>query len=345
MAIRTFPTDRGDTGRRLDLVLRRHLADLDTATRTRVQAWIEEGAVTINGLHVRRVSARLAPGDVVTVQIPPAAAGTRPPMESAHATLDILFEDEHLLAVSKPAGLVVHPTHAHTRGTLLNALLWHGRGWPATCRPSLVGRLDKLTSGIVLVAKTAAVHASLQRSMATPDSEKEYLAVVYGRVNVAAGRIDLRLSRDRADRRKVVASNHAGTESLTRFERLGRVTAPRVGLALLRCRLITGRTHQIRVHLAARGWPIVGDPVYGEPRWSEIVDPELAESLRGFPRQALHAARLAFVHPVTRARLEVNAPLPADMCALLVTSGLEAAELSRGSGAIHHRVSGVSGAK
>ena len=322
MAIRTFPTDRGDTGRRLDLVLRRHLADLDAATRTRVQAWIEEGAVTINGLHVHRVSARLAPGDVVAVRIPPAAAATRPPMESAPATLDILFEDEHLLAVNKPAGVVVHPTHAHMRGTLMNALLWHGRGWPATSRPSLVGRLDKLTSGIVLVAKTAAVHASLQRAMATPDSEKEYLAVVYGRVRVAAGRIDLRLSRDRVDRRKVVASKHTGAESLTRFERLGRVSAPRVGLALLRCRLITGRTHQIRVHLAARGWPLVGDPVYGEPRWRQIVDPQLADSLRAFPRQALHAERLALVHPVTRAGLEIQAPLPQDMSALLVLSGL-----------------------
>jgi 23S rRNA pseudouridine1911/1915/1917 synthase len=327
MAIRTFPTDRGDTGRRLDLVLRRHLADLDTATRTRVQAWIEAGAVTVNGLHVRRVSARLAPGDVVTVRVPLAAATSRSPMESDHVPLDILFEDDHLLAVDKPAGVVVHPTHAHARGTLMNALAWYGRGWPATSRPSLVGRLDKLTSGIVLVAKTAAVHASLQRAMAASDSQKEYLAVVYGRVNVAAGRIDLRLSRDRVDRRKVVASDQTGMESLTRFERVGRVSAPRVGLALLRCRLMTGRTHQIRAHLAARGWPLIGDPVYGEPRWSQIVDPRLADALRAFPRQALHAWRLSFVHPVTRARLEVRAPLPADMCALLVTSGLEATEL------------------
>ena len=324
MAIRTFPTDRGDTGRRLDLVLRRHLADLDAATRTRVQAWIEEGAVTINGRHVRRVSARLALGDVVAVAIPAGAAATRPPMESTHATLDILFEDAHLLAVNKPAGVVVHPTHAHGRGTLMNALLWHGRGWPATCRPSIVGRLDKLTSGIVVVAKTAAIHASLQRAMAAPDSEKEYLAIVYGRVNVASGRIDLRLSRDRVDRRKVVASDHTGAESLTRFERLGRVSAPRAGLALLRCRLVTGRTHQIRAHLAARGWPLVGDPVYGEPRWSRIVDPQLADALRAFPRQALHAWRLALVHPVTRGRLKVQASLPQDMQALLAVSGLEA---------------------
>jgi 23S rRNA pseudouridine1911/1915/1917 synthase len=322
MAIRTFPTDRGDTGRRLDLVIRRHLADVDTATRTRVQAWIDEGAVTINGLPVRRVSARLAPGDVVAVRIPSAVAAMRPPIESAPPTFDVLFEDDYLLAVDKPAGVVVHPTHAHTSGTLMNALSWYGRGWPAASRPSLVGRLDKLTSGIVLVAKTAAVHAALQRAMAAPNAEKDYLAVVYGRVNVAAGRIDLRLSRGHVDRRKVVASHHTGAESLTRFQRLGRVPAPGVGLALLRCRLITGRTHQIRVHLAARGWPLVGDPVYGEPRWSQIVDPNLSDALRAFPRQALHAERLALVHPVTRTRLEVGAPIPADMRALLVLTGL-----------------------
>jgi 23S rRNA pseudouridine1911/1915/1917 synthase len=205
---------------------------------------------------------------------------------------------------------------------LMNALLWHARRWPSTHRPSIVGRLDKLTSGIVVVAKTATMHAVLQRVMTASDTEKEYLAIVYGRVNVAAGRIELRLSRDRVDRRKVVASEHRGVESLTRFERLGRMPAPRAGLALLRCRLVTGRTHQIRAHLAARGWPLVGDPVYGEPRWSQVVDPPLADALRAFPRQALHAWRLALVHPVTRARLELQAPLPLDMQGLLDISGL-----------------------
>jgi len=162
----------------------------------------------------------------------------------------------------------------------------------------------------------------LQRAMAMDDCEKDYLALVYGRVNVARGEIDLRLAKDRRDHRRVAASATYGAESLTRFVRLARAPAPRVGLSLLRCRLATGRTHQIRVHLAARGWPLVGDPMYGEPRWSDIDDPELAATLRVFPRQALHAWRVAFTHPMTRARLTIEAPIPDDFEQLLEASGL-----------------------
>jgi 23S rRNA pseudouridine1911/1915/1917 synthase len=201
---------------------------------------------------------------------------------------------------------------------VLNALLWHARGWPATHRPSLVGRLDTLTSGVVVVAKTGAVHAALQRTL----RDKDYLAVVYRSVNVARGQISLRLQRDRGDRRKVVASTTIGAPSLTRFERLARVAAPRAGLSLLRCRLGTGRTHQIRVHLAARGWPIVGDPVYGEPRWSQVVDPALAAALSAFPRQALHAWRVSLTHPVTGEPLTFEAPVPRDLEGLMTASGL-----------------------
>ena len=147
---------------------------------------------------------------------------------------------------------------------------------------------------------------------------------------MARGAIDLRLGRDPSDRRRVVASARSGVgaPSLTRFERLARVAAPRAGLSLLRCRLATGRTHQIRVHLAARGWPLVGDPTYGEPRWSQVVDPALAATLRAFGRQALHAWRVAFTHPITRARLTLEAPLPHDIESLLVASGLSPRLLS-----------------
>jgi 23S rRNA pseudouridine1911/1915/1917 synthase len=151
---------------------------------------------------------------------------------------------------------------------------------------------------------------------------KEYLAVVYGRVAVARGAIDLRLATDPRDRRKVVASAITGAESLTRFERLARVAAPRAGLSLLRCQLVTGRTHQIRVHLAASGWPIVGDPAYGEPRWETVKDPLLAATLRAFPRQALHAWRVAFTHPITRMRVTIDAPVPSDIDALLAIARL-----------------------
>jgi len=267
----------------------------------------------------------------------------------------------------------MHPSYKNAAGTLLNALLWHARDWPAPQRPSLVGRLDKLTSGVVIVAKTAAIHAAFQRTMAssraekraaattgritdlvsrqardalslskgdaTMDlhhglqshdaaSEKDYLAVVYGRVNVAHGEIDLRLGKDRHDPRRMVASAHAGAHSLTRFERLARVPAPGAGLSLLRCRLATGRTHQIRVHLAARGWPIVGDPAYGEPRWSQIADAPLAAALRAFPRQALHAWRVAVTHPVTRERLVFEAPVPRDLAELMNQAGLRVQSIS-----------------
>lgn len=288
-----------------------------------MQGWITEGAVTVNGRPVRRVAARCAPGAVVAIVLPETAAPTPSAIEPDPATLDVLFEDAHLLAVNKPAGIVVHPTHAHASGTLMNALVWYARDWPAMCRPSIVGRLDKLTSGIVVVAKTAAIHAALQRSLATTTAEKEYLAVVYGRVDVPAGRIALRLSRDSGDRRRMVTSDDRGAASLTRFERLGRVAARRAGLALLKCRLMTGRTHQIRAHLASRGWPIVGDPTYGEPRWSSVLDVSLAAALRAFPRQALHAWRLALVHPITRSRLEIRAPIPEDLQTLLAASGLD----------------------
>jgi 23S rRNA pseudouridine1911/1915/1917 synthase len=321
---RILTADRGDAGRRLDLVVRRHLAGSDAASRTRVQAWIESGQVAVNGTPVRRAAARAMLGDVVTVVLPVTdAAARRGAMAAEDVALDVLYEDDHLLAVAKPAGMVVHPTYRHAEGTLMNALLWHARQWPSSQRPSIVGRLDKLTSGLVVVAKTAAVHAALQRAMASKGGcapapvQKDYLAVVYGQVKAASGQIALRLRRDPLDRRRVVASATAGAPSLTRFERLARARAPRVGLALLRCRLVTGRMHQIRVHLAARGWPLVGDPKYGESRWKDVADPALAAALRGFPRQALHAWRIALAHPVTRDRLVVEAPIPSDLNVLL----------------------------
>ena len=158
--------------------------------------------------------------------------------------------------------------------------------------------------------------------MGSSDTEKDYLALVYGRLKEARGQIDLRLGRDPTDRRRVVASARVGAPSLTRFERIARVSAPRTGLALVCCRLATGRTHQIRVHLAARGWPIVGDRVYGEPRWTAGRDAALAAALRAFPRQALHAWRLAVAHPVTRERLFVEAPVPRDLEGLLAAANL-----------------------
>jgi 23S rRNA pseudouridine1911/1915/1917 synthase len=317
---------RADTGERVDLAVARHLTDLRGVSRTRVQAWIENGQVSINGTTVRRPATRLALHDVVTVVVPANVANgpdrTTSSMAAEAALLEVVYEDDHLLAVNKTPGMVVHPGYKNSTGTLMNALLWYARNWPVPQRPSIVGRLDKLTSGIVVVAKSASAHAALQRVMASTATDKDYLAVVYGRVNVAGGEIRFRLHRDPGDRRRAMASGTVGAHSLTRFERLGRVRAAREGLSLLRCSLLTGRMHQIRVHLAARGWPIVGDPVYGEPRWANVDDPGLATILRTFPRQALHAWRLGLTHPVTNTRLTLEAPVPRDLETLLSATGL-----------------------
>ena len=215
-------------------------------------------------------------------------------MYAPQATLDVLYEDDALLAVNKPAGLVVHPTYRNAAGTLLDTL----RDRDANSRFFLAGRLDRLTSGVVIAAKTHDAYVALQR--AWPDAEKDYLAVVRGFVDVARGEIDLPLGTDPGDRRRRVVRPD-GAPSVTRFERLAHSDA--AGMSLLCCRLVTGRRHQIRVHLAARGWPIVGDAVYGR-------------ALDGFPRHALHAWRIGLVHPTTGAAVRLEAPIPDEIVAL-----------------------------
>jgi 23S rRNA pseudouridine1911/1915/1917 synthase len=284
-----------------------------------VQAWIESGRVTVNGARVCRVATRTAAGDIVTVQEPEAGSREPSPPEPGARSLrpsfpepeawslepgEILHEDDFLLVVAKPAGIVVHPTYKHAAGTLLDGVRAYGRAWSPSQQPSIVGRLDKQTSGVVIVAKGPVVHAKMQRVMAVAD--KDYLAVVHGRVNVARGRIDLKLARDPGDRRRVVASATIGADSATEFERLAR--SPEA--SLLRCRLVTGRMHQIRAHLFARGWPMVGDPKYGRPQG-------LGHDRFEFPRQALHAWRTAFTHPMTGKPVAVEAPLPEDLERLL----------------------------
>lgn len=318
---RAFRADRGDARERLDCALARRLADLPGLSRTALQGWIGEGRVRVNGAPAARAALRLALGDEIEVLLPERPS-LRPPPAAEPIPLAVLYEDEHLLAVDKPPGLVAHPSSGRRGGTLLNALLWRARGWDAGAAPRLVSRLDRGTSGVLLVAKTGAVHAAAARALKAGGAEKEYLAVAYGPVPAAKGRIDLRILPDPIDRRRRIASRGEGRESLTLWERLAESPRPGTPLALLRCRLATGRTHQIRVHLKACGMPIVGDPLYGEPRWKGIAGPALAALCRDFPRQALHARRLAFPHPVTRRPLEIAAPLPPDLVALLRAAGL-----------------------
>ena len=214
--------------------------------------------------------------------------------------LEILYEDEWLLAVDKPAGMVVHPTYRNVDGTLLDELRARHNGGSL----AVVGRLDKLTSGVVLVAKSAAIHAALQKFWYA--AEKDYLAIVEGDVDLESGEIALALGTDPADRRRRMVRPD-GAPSLTRFERLAHSRA--LGRSLLRCRLVTGRRHQIRVHLAARGWPVVGDAVYGS-------------ALSGLPRHALHAWRLSLRHPALRTAtaLTIEAPVPKEFVSLYPNS-------------------------
>jgi 23S rRNA pseudouridine1911/1915/1917 synthase len=292
---RTIHLDRGDVGTRIDRVLLRHLRDVPGISRNKIQKLIDAGAVHVNDETARRVAWRIAAGDEVTIDLPETRPRQRPKAEPL--PVHVLYEDDDLLIVDKPAGQVSHPSFKNTSGTLLNALLSYAAGeWT----PALVNRLDKDTSGLVLVAKSAAMQAALQRAMNRNDVDKEYLAVVSGKPSPAKGTIDLALDRDPWDRRRVMVRDRGGQPSVTRYERLAVSREGR--FSIVRCRLITGRTHQIRVHLAAKGWPILGDATYG------TKDPRIA-------RQALHAWRLTFTHPRTRTRVQVEAAMPPDIAA------------------------------
>ena len=230
--------------------------------------------------------------------LPIQSVNRRPRPEPEELPVAVVYEDDSLIAIDKPPGMVVHPTYKNWSGTLLNGLLWHVRG-RAGIEPSIVTRLDKDTSGLVLVALKPELHAQIQRDGSAGRVRKEYLAIVRGTPTPARGSIALPLARSAENRRQVVVTA-AGQYSQTNYEVLSTVN----GYSLIRCELVTGRTHQIRVHLAARGWPIAGDGSYGE------AHPALT-------RQALHAWRVTLPHPVTRAPLQLEAPLPRDLNGLM----------------------------
>lgn len=322
---KTFTADRGDLSLRLDQALLRHLTDVPRLSRTKVQRWIGEGLVTVNGRAATRASSGLAPGDVVSVDGAEVMVERAVPQAETQA-LDILFEDASLLALNKPPGVVVHPSYKHADGTLFNGILGYlGVDARSADAPRLLHRLDKDTSGVLLVSKSLAVHRRAQRALAGGQAAKTYLAVVHGNPRPREGAITLPLGGDPADRRRV-AVREDGRPSETRYRVLARAVPARAvpsattsasaptpddtaDTALVECRLVTGRMHQIRVHLAASGWPVVGDQVYGRAG-------------DGFRRQALHAWRLELPHPVTGATLSLCAPLPPDVAGLCDGLGL-----------------------
>jgi 23S rRNA pseudouridine1911/1915/1917 synthase len=300
-------TDEAEAGQRFDRVLALRLPHL---SRMRLKHLIESGHVVADGVLLRDPSRRVRPDQDVVVVMPP--AGVPAPVPQPYP-LAILYEDRDLVVVDKPAGLVVHPAPGNPDGTLVNALLAHCGadlgGIGGVRRPGIVHRLDKDTSGLIVVAKTEAAHLALSRDFARRRIERAYAAFIWGVPQPPAGEIAGNIGRSPWDRKKMaVLGPGRGKPALTHY----RVERAFAGIAaLVECRLATGRTHQIRVHFAHIGHPLIGDPVYGRRGGGPA-----GHGIAGLARQALHAKRLAFDHPAGLGRLEFDSPLPADLHAL-----------------------------
>jgi 23S rRNA pseudouridine1911/1915/1917 synthase len=315
------------TRERIDLYLARELPD---TSRSQIQKWIKGGLVTVNGEAVK-VNHAVHPLEAILVRIP------KPPpsdIEPESIPLHIIYEDDHLLVIDKPAGMVVHPAYGHARGTLVNALLGRGSslsGENQPDRPGIVHRLDKDTSGLLVVAKNDVVHRGLAAQFSDKTIWREYSALVWGCLHSQKGTIDRGLARNPRDRKKIAVSE-SGKKAVTHFS----VNKRYAFLTLLTLKLETGRTHQIRVHLAHVGHPVFGDPTYGGrsrhlnglPRLQAVLAGDLLNLMH---RQALHAKTLAFIHPVTKKTLRFDSDIPEDM--RLALDLLDRQECGRGPGA------------
>lgn len=307
--VTSFVATAPDEGRRLDLVL----AGRVTVSRARVQRCISDGDVTVSG-RPARASYRVRAGDAIEIDLPAPAVAELVPEA---LPLDVRHEDDSLLVLVKPAGMVVHPAADITRGTLANALAHRLAGvgpGGAALRPGLVHRLDRDTSGLMVVAKSDEAFEHLSEQFRARTVEKHYAALVYGRPAAARGTVDAPLGRDRKNRLKMaVYPTGEGRPSLTLYE----VRTHYAEFALLDVQIKTGRTHQIRVHCAHLGHPVVADEMYGRGRAGAVRDAAHRDAIARLGRQFLHAARLAFDHPRTGDRLRFEAPLPADLVAML----------------------------
>jgi 23S rRNA pseudouridine1911/1915/1917 synthase len=289
-------------------------------SRSRIKTLIEEGRVALRGAPLRDPSKKLAAGDEIVVEVPPPAPAEP---QAEDIALDIVFEDAHLIVIDKPAGLVVHPASGHETGTLVNALIAHCgdtlSGVGGVKKPGIVHRIDKDTTGLLVVAKTDAAHHRLSALFAdhgrTLSLTREYLAFVWGVPDRAHGTIETYLGRHSIQReRMAVVSEARGREAITHWEKVADY-----GVAsLIRCQLETGRTHQIRVHLAHIGHPLIGDATYGAGFKTKVAKlPEAArDAVEKLGRQALHAATLGFEHPITREEMMFESELPEDLATL-----------------------------
>jgi 23S rRNA pseudouridine1911/1915/1917 synthase len=300
-------------GWRLDRAL---AAAVPALSRERLKSLIRSGAVETKGVPVRDPSAKVRGDERLRVAVPEPKPAHNEPQD---IPLNIVFEDEDLLVVDKPAGLVVHPAAGNFDGTLVNALLHHcsGKlsGIGGVARPGIVHRIDKDTSGLLVVAKSDVAHEGLAKQFAAHSIDRRYLAIASGIPKAKAGVIDGALARSAANRKKIaIVEGSRGKRAVTHWRRLEVLK----DAALVECRLETGRTHQVRVHMASIGHPLIGDPVYGR---SERTHGKLLKEL-GFQRQALHAAALGFTHPVTKLRLSFSSPMPPDMQELMAGLGV-----------------------
>ncbi len=295
-------------GERLDRALAAAVPEL---SRERLKALMLSGAVCVGERTLSNPSEKTKAGEEITITVPTAAPAKA---EAQDIPLNIVYEDDELIVVDKPAGLVVHPAAGNLDGTLVNALLHHCAGQLSgiggVARPGIVHRIDKDTSGLLVVAKTDQAHEGLARQFAAHSIGRRYAAVVAGRPIPVAGRIEGSIGRSSRNRKKMdVVENGRGKRSVTHFETLRQLA----DAALVECRLETGRTHQVRVHMTSIGHPLLGDPLYGSTRKSHR---DILKRLN-FNRQALHARSLIFIHPRTQENLAFESPLPTDMMELI----------------------------
>src|SRR5690349_3935841 len=300
-------------GWRLDRAL---AASVPTLSRERLKSLIRTGAVESAGSALRDPATKVRGDEQLRVAVPEPTPAHN---EAQDIPLRVIFEDEHVLVVDKPAGLVVHPAAGNADGTLVNALLHHCRGSLSgiggVARPGIVHRIDKDTSGLLVVAKTDVAHEGLAKQFAAHSIDRRYLAIVNGVPNTSEGAVDLPLARSATNRKKIaVVEGRRGKRAVTHWKRMQLLR----DAALVECRLETGRTHQVRVHMASLGHPLLGDPVYGR---SGKTHGKLLNELQ-FHRQALHAAELGFTHPVSKHRLSFSSGMPPDMQELFKRLGV-----------------------